>query len=64
MLATMRNEELVGKLIALAEGNLDLVQHAIRTAANGAKAALGTSEKGARHSRRAPSLGRSRREAA
>jgi hypothetical protein len=39
MLATMRNEELVGKLIALAEGNLDLVQHAIRTAANGAKAA-------------------------
>jgi hypothetical protein len=35
MLVTMQNPELIGKLVALAGGNVDLVQQAIRIIANG-----------------------------
>jgi hypothetical protein len=39
MLVTMQNSELVGKLVALANGDIDLVQQAIRTISEGGKAA-------------------------
>ena len=39
MLITMRKEELVNKLIALAGGDIDLVQQAVRRAAKGGNAA-------------------------
>lgn len=34
MLVTMRNSELVNKLVVLADGNIDLVQNAIRATAD------------------------------
>jgi hypothetical protein len=39
MLVTKRNADLVNKLLALAGGDIDLVQAAVRTAANGRKVA-------------------------
>lgn len=39
MLVTMQNSELISKLVALADGNIDLVQHAIRTASADGKPA-------------------------
>lgn len=39
MLVTMQNSELVGKLVALANGDIDLVQQAIRTISEDGKAA-------------------------
>jgi hypothetical protein len=39
MLVTMQNSELVGKLLALADGDIDLVQQAIRTSSADGKAA-------------------------
>jgi hypothetical protein len=39
MLVVMGNEKLVNKLLALAGGVIDLVQAAVRTAANGRKIA-------------------------
>jgi hypothetical protein len=39
MLVTMQNSELVGKLVALADGDIDLVQQAIRTISEQGKAA-------------------------
>lgn len=43
MLVTMQNSDLVGKLVTLADGDIDLVQHAIRMAsADGGGAELET----------------------
>jgi hypothetical protein len=39
MLVTMKNSELVDKLVAIAGGNIDLVQEAIRACAEGAEGA-------------------------
>lgn len=39
MLVTMQNSELVSKLVALAEGDIDLVQLAIRTMSRDSRAA-------------------------
>ena len=39
MLLTMQNSELIDKLVALADGDIDLVQQAIRTSSAGGKAA-------------------------
>jgi hypothetical protein len=39
MLVTMQNSELVGKLVALADGDIDLVQQAVRTSSGDGKAA-------------------------
>jgi hypothetical protein len=39
MLVTMQNSELVNKLVALADGDIDLVQHAIRAMSVDGKAA-------------------------
>jgi hypothetical protein len=39
MLVTMQNSELVGKLVALADGDIDLVQQAVRTISEDGKAA-------------------------
>lgn len=39
MLVTMKNSELIDKLVAIADGNLDLVQRAIRECAKGADGA-------------------------
>jgi hypothetical protein len=39
MLVTMQNSELVGKLLALADGDIDLVQLAIRESSEDGKAA-------------------------
>ena len=39
MLVTMQNSELISKLVALADGDIDLVQQAIRTASADGKPA-------------------------
>jgi len=39
MLVTMKNSELVDKLVVIADGNIDLVQEAIRASAKGSKGA-------------------------
>ena len=39
MLLTMRNSELIYKLVALADSDIDLVQQAIRTSSEGGRAA-------------------------
>jgi hypothetical protein len=39
MLVTMKNSELVDKLVVIADGNIDLVQEAIRASAKGAEGA-------------------------
>jgi hypothetical protein len=36
MLVTMKNSDLIDKLVTIADGNLDLVQEAIRACATGA----------------------------
>jgi hypothetical protein len=39
MLVTMKNSELIDKLVVIADGNIDLVHEAIREAAEGAEGA-------------------------
>jgi hypothetical protein len=39
MLLTMQNSDLIDKLVALADGDIDLLQQAIRTSSEGGKAA-------------------------
>ena len=39
MLVSMKNSELIDKLVTIADGNLDLVQEAIRLCAKGADGA-------------------------
>jgi hypothetical protein len=39
MLVTMKNSDLIDKLVTIADGNLDLVQEAIRACAKGADGA-------------------------
>ena len=39
MLVTMKNSELVDKLVVIADGNIDLVQEAIRATAKGSEGA-------------------------
>jgi len=39
MLVTMKNSELIDKLVVIADGNIDLVQEAIRASAKGSDGA-------------------------